>query len=198
MKQQNTGLIIKSKLTEKFTIIPNEVLRDKNLSLKAKGLLGILLSLPTDWCVYKSQLQQFSKDGRDATTAAFDELIENGFIAAIRRINNKGQFMGWDYVIYHERTSSNPDLPNTENPITENPVLDNPSLQIKIVQRKDEQIKNVQTILGKKELKNIICNNLNLRTEQFKIFIEDNFQSYWNKDILDANWEFINQYKKYI
>ena len=93
MKQKNTGLIVKSKLTEKFTIIPNEILTDRNLSLKGKGLLCILLSLPNDWAVYKTQLCTFSKDGRDATIKAFDELVENNYITSVKRIDSKGRFI---------------------------------------------------------------------------------------------------------
>lgn len=193
MKQQNTGLIVKSKLEVPFAQIPNKLLRDPNLSLKAKGLLCILLSLPNDWSVYKTQLASFSKDGRDATIAAFDELQKSGYVIGVRRHNSKGQFAGYDYVVYRE-----PLTPFPENPKTDNPNTENPSLQIKNVQIQNEQIKNTSIILGKLELKNIICTNLNLRTEQFKILVNENFQSYWNKDILDANLEFINEYKKLI
>lgn len=117
----NRGLIIKSKETQNFAIIPNKLLRNENLSLKAKGLICILLSLPNDWAVYKSQLQQFSNDGRDATVNAFNELIDKGYIHSIQRLNSKGQFDGWDYVIYSEST-----VPDTKNPIPENPESDNP------------------------------------------------------------------------
>ena len=196
MKQKNTGQIIKSRITERFTQIPNEVLRDPNLSLKAKGLLGMLLSLPSDWCIYKTQLPQFTKDGRDGTIAAFNELVEKGFIAAIRKINSKGQFEGWSYIVYNERTVQNPE-PITEKPITENPISDNPSLQTNTIQTNNKQIYTGTNILGKLELKNLICKNLNLRTEQFNIFVNDNFQSYWNKNILDNNKELINQYINY-
>jgi hypothetical protein len=143
MKQQNTGLIVKSKLTEKYTIIPNAILKDPKLSLKSKGLLCILLSLPSDWAVYKSQLQQFSSDGRDSTTSSFNELVENGYITAIRRINNKGQFMGWDYIVYNERVE-----PITENPITENPYSVNPSLQSTKEQSKDIKSKDTSIYTG--------------------------------------------------
>lgn len=200
MKQKNTGQIVKSKTTERFTQIPNEVLRDPNLSLKAKGLLGMLLSLPNDWCIYKTQLPQFTKDGRDSTSAAFNELIEEGFIAAIRKVNSKGQFEGWNYIVYNERTVQIPDIttekPITENPISDNPISDNPSLQTNTIQTNKKQTNNTGTIiLGKVELKNIICRNLNLRTEQFKNFMSDGFHSYWDKNKLDANIELINQYK---
>lgn len=117
---QNRGLIVKSKLNKDFAIIPNKLLRDTNLSLKAKGLICILLSLPDDWAVYKSQLHQFSCDGRDATVNAFNELVDKGYITGIKRINSRGQFDGWDYVVYSESV-----LPDTKNPIPENTESDN-------------------------------------------------------------------------
>jgi hypothetical protein len=190
MKQQNTGLIVKSKLTEKFTIIPNAILTDQKLSLKSKGLLCILLSLPSDWAVYKSQLQSFSTDGRDATTKAFDELVENGYITAIRRINSRGQFMGWDYVVYNERVE-----PITENPITENPFSVNPSLQSTKEQSTNIQSTNyTSNILGKEKLKKEIIYNLNLTSSQFEKMVEDNFSTYWNQVVLELNKNLIKEY----
>lgn len=193
MKQQNTGLIVKSKLTEKFTIIQNAILVDQKLSLKSKGLLCILLSLPSDWAVYKSQLQQFSTDGRDATTKAFDELVENGYITAIRRINSKGQFMGWDYVVYNERVE-----PITENPITENPYSVNPSLQ-----STKEQSTNIQntnntstSILGKSKavIFGELCKAFNLTSNQLKECIEINSFDRIKPELLEQNKNILNQY----
>ena len=190
MKQQNTGLIVKSKLTEKYTIIPNAILTDQKLSLKSKGLLCILLSLPSDWAVYKSQLQSFSTDGRDSTTSSFNELVDNGYITAIRRINSKGQFMGWDYVVYNERVE-----PITENPITENPSSVNPSLQSTKEQSTNIQNTNTSTsILGKENLKREIIYKLNLTTKQFEKLVEDNFSTYWNAVSLEINKNLINEY----
>jgi hypothetical protein len=190
MKQQNTGLIVKSKLEVPFAQIPNKLLRDPNLSLKAKGLLSILLSLPNDWCVYKTQLASFSKDGRDATIAAFDELVRYGYIIGVRRHNSKGQFAGYDYVVYSE-----PITPFPENPKTDNPKTENPSLQIKNEQIKNIQIKNTSNILGKEKLKREIIYNLNLTSKQFDILVENNFSTYWNPEVLDANKNIIEQYK---
>jgi hypothetical protein len=194
MKLQNTGLIIKSKQTEKFTIIPNEVLKDQKLSLKAKGLLCILLSLPTDWAVYKSQLQQFSTDGRDATTASFNELVDNGYITAVRRINSKGQFMGWDYVVYNERVE-----PITENPITENPYSVNPSLLSTNKQSTNKQNTNTRyTSIEKKSLpilKGEICVGLNITSSQLNEFIDNNFLTFKDKLLLEQYSNVIKEYK---
>jgi hypothetical protein len=189
MKLQNTGLIIKSKLTEKFTTIPNTVLNDSNLSWKAKGILCKLLSNRSDWAVYKSQLQQFSTDGRDSTTAGFNELIERGYIVAIRRHNDKGQFMGWDYVVYDE--------PITEQPITENPVSVNPSLINTNIINTKEINTNTSIILGKSDLISKICIGLNITTKQLKEHLSTDFILYHSPELLYEYKDFINQYKIY-
>jgi hypothetical protein len=73
------------------------MLNNPNLSWKAKGLLSFLLSLPERWAVYKTNLHQFSKDGRDGTVAAFNELIDVGYIQVYERKDN-GRF-GYDYIV---------------------------------------------------------------------------------------------------
>jgi len=186
MKLKNTGLIIKSKLTEKFTTIPNSVLNDPKLSWKAKGILCKLLSNRSDWAVYKSQLQQFSSDGRDSTTAGFNELIDRGYIVAIRRHNDKGQFMGWDYVVYDE--------PITETPITDNPSSVNPSLINTNVIKTKEINTNIYNILGKSELQSKICVGLNITTKQLKEYISTDFNQYRNPELLDEYKKLIDQY----
>jgi hypothetical protein len=190
MKQKNTGLIVKSKLTEKFTIIPNEILTDRNLSLKGKGLLCILLSLPNDWAVYKTQLCTFSKDGRDATIKAFDELVENGYITSVKRIDSKGRFMGWDYVVYNERIN-----PIPENPKWDNPKQENQSLQSTKEQSTKEQSNNTN-ILGKtkSELISNICKGLNITNKQLNYFVENGFNEYWHQDIYIQYKELVDQY----
>ena len=189
MKQKNTGLIVKSKLTEKFTTIPNSVLNDSNLSWKAKGILCKLLSNKSDWAVYKSQLQQFSTDGRDSTTAGFNELVERGYIVAIRRHNDKGQFAGYDYIVYDE--------PITEQPITDNPSSVKPSLISTNLINTNLKKTNTSIILGKTklDLKNKICNGLNLTSEQFTQHIQNNsFDTCYQKNLLPEFKKDIEQY----
>jgi len=97
---ENRGLIIKNRGRDNFAQISNEMLGNPNLSWKAKGLLSFLLSLPERWAVYKTTLSQFSKDGKDATTSAFNELIDAGYIQVHKRTDN-GLF-GYDYIINDE------------------------------------------------------------------------------------------------
>jgi hypothetical protein len=99
-------MIIKSKTFEKFTVISNTVARDKTISMKAKGLFLTLASLPQDWIIFKTQLYEFSKDGKRATIAAFNELVKAGYILQTRKIKVNGHFNGWDYVVYPEKQLS--------------------------------------------------------------------------------------------
>jgi hypothetical protein len=95
--------------------------KEKKMSLKAKGLLSLMLSLPDDWNYSVSGLVTLSKDGKDSVMSALGELETFGYLERTRMINNKGQFSGIEYHIYEE--------PQTEKPITENPILDNPILE---------------------------------------------------------------------
>ena len=119
----NTGTIVKCRSTSDFTQIPNVTARQKDLSLKAKGLLLVIMSLPDDWALYKTNLHQFSGDGRDATTNAFNELMDKGYIIGNQRRNSEGKMFGWSYTVYD--TPQN--IPIPENPVSVNPVSENVS-----------------------------------------------------------------------
>lgn len=117
------------------------MIKDKNLSWKAKGLMSYLLSLPDDWVVHKSELCNNSKDGRDATRAAFDELESSGYIVSIEiRDVNTGQFMGFNYMVYAISLKS----PITENPSSVNLISDNLMSEKPSIQRTNNT-KNLNT-----------------------------------------------------
>lgn len=102
-----------------FVQIDKNILQNKKLSLKAKGLICYLLSLPNNWQIYKNELQQHATDGRDSTNAAFKELIKAGYIEQNRTRDKKGNFI-YNYTVY--------ECPNYKNyPLTENPLTGNPS-----------------------------------------------------------------------
>ena len=105
----NTGQIIKSRVEEKFTIIPNEILRSNKLSAKAKGLLCFLLGLPSDWVLYKTTLPEYFKDGKESLNSAWEELEKEGYIVSVRIIDTDSNLSkGWNYMVYQE-----PVLPET-------------------------------------------------------------------------------------
>jgi hypothetical protein len=83
--------------------------KEKEMSLKAKGLLSLMLSLPDSWNYSVSGLVKLSKDGKDSVMSALAELEAFGYLTRVRLTNSKGQFNGVEYNIY--------ELPQTEKPI---------------------------------------------------------------------------------
>lgn len=128
----NTGNIKRSKPTSNFTTIPNAILENKTISLKAKGLLIYILRLPPDWIINKTELHKGLKEGRDSVLSAFDELILAGYIH-VERLRSAGQFDGFNYEVFDTPISEKPftekpftDFQEMEKPFTENPISDKP------------------------------------------------------------------------
>lgn len=67
-----------------YLIMHKHGLQDVNLSWKAKGILAYLLSLPDDWQIYESEIQQHARDGKDSLAAGIRELIQNKYIRRTR------------------------------------------------------------------------------------------------------------------
>ena len=110
-----------------YTVMSNHHLRNKNLSLKAKGLLSQMLSLPVDWDYTLAGLAKINKEKIDAIRAAIRELEEAGYITRVRERDEKGRLRGTDYVIYEYPQTADGSI--SEEPILENPMLDNPTLE---------------------------------------------------------------------
>ncbi|MFV0519669.1 MAG: DUF6017 domain-containing protein [Lachnospirales bacterium] len=85
-----------------FTVMSNYHLKDTTLSLKAKGLLSLMLSLPENWDYTINGLATICKDGVDSIKATVKELEENGYIHRERIRNEKGHLTGTEYTIYEE------------------------------------------------------------------------------------------------
>lgn len=94
---------------EQFVMIRNAAMRDKQLSLKAKGLLGVMLTYPDDWTFYMEHLEKQSRDGRDATRSAMKELIAAGYV--IRRVarDENGRVNGWVHLVADYRQTDHGD-----------------------------------------------------------------------------------------
>ena len=109
-----------------YTVMANHHLRDERLSLKSKGLLSLILSLPDDWRISIEGMTQFSADGKDAIRSAIRELTDAGYITRAQTHSEAGTFSGYDYVV-HETPAASPSsgFPTMEKPTTENPTLRN-------------------------------------------------------------------------
>ena len=101
-----------------YTVMSNHHLRNKELTLKAKGLLSQMLSLPEDWDYTLAGLSQINREKIDAIREAIKELERAGYIVRSRERDEKGRLRGADYVIYEQpHTEPTPDLPTLENPM---------------------------------------------------------------------------------
>ena len=108
--------------TKDFTVMSNHHLRNTALSLKAKGLLSLMLSLPDGWDDTTKALAKICKDGVDSICSAVSELEQQGYVIRERTRNSKGQLTDVEYTILEQ---PKPPLPEQEKPKQENPVLDN-------------------------------------------------------------------------
>lgn len=114
--------------TRDYTVMSNYHLKDKALSLKSKGLLSVMLSLPEDWDYTLKGLACISKDGVDAIREAVRELERAGYIVRTRMRNEKGQLKNTEYVIY-ERPVPVSQKPVEKTPVQESPVLESPMFE---------------------------------------------------------------------
>tara|TARA_Y100001937_G_scaffold10636_1_gene12942 strand:- start:2073 stop:2747 length:675 start_codon:yes stop_codon:yes gene_type:complete len=87
--------------SKNFTTINNEFIFNKNLSLKAKGLLCHLLALPNDWKLYVEEVEKWSTDGKSAIYSAFKELTSNGYMKR-EQIREKGKIVSWNYIVFEK------------------------------------------------------------------------------------------------
>ena len=86
--------------TKDYTIMANHHLKNRELSLKAKGLLSVMLSLPEDWHFTVHGLVSICKEGRDSISGAVRELEEAGYIVRHRLRDKEGHINGLEYIIY--------------------------------------------------------------------------------------------------
>ena len=133
--------------TRDYTVMANHHLRNKALSLKAKGLLSLMLSLPDDWDYTTKGLAMICKDGVDSICSTVRELEDAGYIQRRRIRDDHGRLGEIEYTIMERpvETEASPkrEKPVLENPVLENPVLDNPE-QEKPEQAEPEQEKPAQ------------------------------------------------------
>ena len=107
---------------ENFTIISNVFLKDKNLSLKAKGFLAIVMGLPNDWEFSINGVCSILKEGKTAIYNVIDELKDWGYCTVVTCRDEKGRIAGNDYTFYETPQMGTQHI---DNPLMENPNMDN-------------------------------------------------------------------------
>ena len=138
-----------------YTVMSNHHLRNKELTLKAKGLLSQMLSLPEDWDYTLAGLSFINREKIDAIREAVKELERAGYIVRSRERDEKGRLRGADYVIFEQPQPPTPDLPTLENPTLDNPTQEKPMLEKPTLENPMQLNKDIQkTDLSKKEKSN--------------------------------------------
>ncbi len=115
------NLIIKPKKFDRFTVVPNYILRHKGISIGATGLYSYLFSHSADQQITIEFISQHFKEGKDAIRSKINELIENGYLER-ERVLDKGKFKGYNYKLksHPKRKNRNREKPKSENPTQSN------------------------------------------------------------------------------
>ena len=167
--------------TRDYTVMSNHHLRNTDLSLKAKGLLSLMLSLPENWDYTTKGLACICKDGIDSINSGVKELEVNGYVIRRRLRNEKGQLTTTEYTIFEQ--PQNLDItdipPKGENPILDNPILDNQAQEKPILENPIlEKPKQAEPILGNPhQLSTNILNTNSLNTDLLNMEVSNPYPS---------------------
>lgn len=127
--------IIKKGSADNFMMMQRHPLQRSDMTMRAKGLLAYLMSLPHDWMIHRTELVSHFKDGKDAVFAALNELIALGYVVRQQGRGTKGKFAEVNYTASDVLLSlPQTDLPVADKPVTDLPVTVNPHLQRNTIQ----------------------------------------------------------------
>lgn len=154
-----------------YTVLSNNIFKDRTLSAKAKGLLAEMLSLPEDWDYTLIGLSHLFSDGVDSVRQGIKELEEHGYVVRERKRDAKGRLGEMEYVIYekpHKAASSDNMADNS--PVCASPTEDSPALDFPM-QAEPVQEKSTQ-----------------LNTNISKTNLSSTYESNPNQSIIEAAW----------
>ena len=132
------------KKSSNFTTINNEFIFNKEMSLKAKGLLCHLLALPESWDLYVEEVEKWHKDKKDSIYTGFKELMSLGYVQRIQK-REAGKFKGFDYIVFEKPKR---DLSETVLSETENPQLLNTDIKLNtnIIKKEEFDFEELQEL----------------------------------------------------
>lgn len=167
--------------TGNFTVMSNYHFKERGMSLKAKGLLSLMLSLPDTWNYSIAGLVTLSKDGKDSVMSALSELEKFGYLTRERLVNDKGQFNGIEYNIFEQPQK---EIPIAEKPISANEKAEKPTAEnaaqlntnqlstnsikdIKGLNKKEEDIFDVLEDIENDDLRELLIDYIEMRKKIF-------------------------------
>ena len=95
--------VMRVKKDKNYSVISNCLLRDKDISLKAKGLLCVMLSLPDKWEFSIAGLAAISHEGETSIRSTLKELEQNRYLERGKVKDEKNKVIGWDYIVYEKK-----------------------------------------------------------------------------------------------
>lgn len=172
--------VIRTIKNENYTTMCNTHLRDKNLSLKAKGLLSMMLSLPDKWHYSVKGLEGICKESKNTINSVLNELEDNNYLVRRRRYCN-GKISEWEYIIFENNENHEEELLHLKNEDIENEDIEN------------EDIENRDVYKITKELNTNEYKEKNIKKESVNSVISSYTE---NKDLQDALHGFVEMRTK--
>lgn len=177
--------VIRTIKNENYTTMCNTHLRDKNLSLKAKGLLSMMLSLSDKWHYSVKGFEGICKESKNTINSVLNELEDNNYLVRRRRYCN-GKISEWEYIIFENNENHDEELLHLKNEDIEN---------------KDTEIQDIENRDVYKITKELSTNRLNTNKYKEKNIKKESVNSVIaeyteNKDLQDALHGFVEMRNK--
>lgn len=177
--------VIKTIKNENYTTMCNTHLRDKNLSLKAKGLLSMMLSLPDKWHYSVKGLEGICKESKNTINSVLNELEDNNYLVRRRRYCN-GKISEWEYIIFENNENHDEELLHLKNED-----IENEDIEIQDIENRD--VYKITKELNTKELNTNEYKEKNIKKESVNSVIAEYTE---NKDLQDALHGFVEMRTK--
>ena len=148
---------------EGFTVVPNYILNNKNLSYKAVGIYVQILQYqnsPTHK-IYVKSLMSYKTDGESSVSSGINELISEGFLTREAIRNERGQMKGYRYTVHAQPVENTSLEPKGENPVSDNPVSENIVRKNKIGYKENKKKENID-VKEESEVLNLYYNEYQL------------------------------------
>lgn len=177
--------VIRTIKNENYTTMCNTHLRDKNLSLKAKGLLSMMLSLPDKWHYSVKGLEGICKESKNTINSVLNELEDNNYLVRRRRYCN-GKISEWEYIIFENNENHDEELLHLKNED-----IENEDIEIQDIENSD--VYKITKELNTKELNTNEYKEKNNKKESVNSVIAEYTE---NKELQDALHGFVEMRNK--
>lgn len=177
--------VIRTIKNENYITMCNAHLRDKNLSLKAKGLLSMMLSLPDKWHYSVKGLGGICKESKNTINSVLNELEDNNYLVRRRRYCN-GKISEWEYIIFENNENHDEELLHLKNED-----IENKDTEIQDIENRD--VYKITKELSTKELNTNEYKEKNIKKESINSVISSYTE---NKDLQDSLHDFVDMRTK--